>query len=344
MHKRWRHIGVLAALIMLIALIAVNYLVSRYLNRLDYPFNVPAETSVFRLDKSAVDRGKTVEAMPSDLVLLDEFHDITIITTDSGWDYAAIYDPGFRYARNMRTQQLGLMRYFSQTDYDNRTPVSALVLDPQKMNPTMWFDTNLGENSFGLRYLFAIDDQSELYADGIREMRNFTSLNTWGDTLYLIPGEHATTRNVKNFLTDRGYRETPLIDMSTFQLVVQSVKSGMKEIYFFAIAFSQYLIFIFVVNGLFLREKRALKIHQLSGGITKSALHFLKHSNYALLVPHALVILCFVLAKRSPYFFAVAWSDFVLYLMLHLIVLNVIFLISFAANFVRVRKLNIGSV
>ena len=320
-------LGIISSLILTCVVIALGYSATRSYNRsTNQSFNLSANSITFKLNSD-------VKVNSSDIINPTTNDSITILSEYINEEYLGLYDPRFYFYRQKMVISHGETRYFSQSDYINKTKTAIFVSDIdlfQALSMLPSIKTPLIEEC-----IFHINSMSSLYRDNINYIINQTRLEYLGDIVYLDSEDSNLLNIYKDKLLSHGYdlviRNQDARGLS--KLLYDSIPRTLYEIVVLTAALSMYPLFLFCCIIYFYNKNKTLEIHKLHGGRTSPIF-------FELIKPFLISNICissilffFVYSFYFKYLFSYySFFSFIFILISHLAITSLFFYIGFYLN------------
>ncbi len=321
--------SLISLLVLLVFMVSFNYVVSR---------NEASRTQIFSLSPKAMvfkNNDEFISAEPSDIINIENDLNVTVITTDTEWDHAGIYDPRLFYATDNQIVMPGISRYFSNRDYVSRKNVSVLVKHHYMADVSERVGCMTQKNASGIPYLFCVDTYSKLYDSSIDEFINLISLPALGDTVYLDADSSSDLSDIARSLTDSGYTLVKQTQPNALNAFVNSFNQvGYHELLIIGSSSLLYVIFLFVCYHYFLGHIKLLSVHKFSGGNFRT---MVKTFVLPLIVSNTIILLFsflfYYFVQSNPNYIYFSLQYFLTLLTIHWIVATCFFFIGFSMNY-----------
>lgn len=202
-----------------------------------------------------------------DIINVDRDTCITLISEYPSKNYIALYDPSYYYYRQKMVDYIGITRYFSYSDYQNKTNTGILVSD--NSNIFAGYSALVNHNTPLLdELIFSINPLSVLYQPNIDYIINQASIKHLGNTVYIDSKDLQAVHDIEDRLISAGYQIVNNTHPNLLGICKFIVSNGLYEKIILIPALSLYIIFLYTCFMFFTNNKQVLKIHILHGGNT----------------------------------------------------------------------------
>lgn len=311
--------SIIATLIGMAALLMLTYVHASAASSEMYPFYMTNNHMVFKRNTDSLVTFEDIIDLntDTDVLVISQYQDETIL---------GVYDPTMVMAfQNLHTVP-GFTRYFSLSDYENKTKSGILIsdsyqhdLEKKKLITTPYIDD----------VMYFTDTQSSFSTDkNVNSVVNLASLEHFGDTVYIDFAHKDFAKNIIGQLKDFGYREQKGISTGYIEALIFHPKNEVSLVMFFGLLMC-YVIVAFVAFWNFYNQRKYIILHFLHGGTLETTSKNFLGGFFVLSFIGTIPILLLVEVLKKIGFILVSNISILGFIVVHLMLVFSIYILAF---------------
>ncbi len=322
--------SIVSGLILMSVIMSLGYTLSRRYNKMSTPYGLSNNYMKFT-------REFPVEVDFNKIFNVDVDQNITVVSEYEGLNYITLYDPRYFFYNQKMVTAIGGTRYFSDSDYKQRTKTGILVSDKNLFEG--FSDTSNIRSSMIDECIFHINSYSTLYKPDIEYIINMTSVQYLGDKIYVDYDNYQDYKKIEEKLTKYGYKIEDTKSIKTIVLMESAIKNhNIYESSLIISSLSMYPIFLFTCILFFYNNKKIIVVNKLCGG----------EKNKVFVIISKKFLACnFIICTLSGFIAYITYSkdllrqipflDFLFLIVVHLLIINMNYFVGFHINFKRLE-------